>query len=64
MTMAVALAAFFLVLGLLRDENEESLIPAGISASAVMVTAVIIRRAICRNIKCECRQHGNWKATY
>ena len=46
MTLAIALAAFFLVLGLLRDENEESLMPAGIAASAVLVSAVIIRRAI------------------
>ena len=46
MTLAIALAAFFLTLGLLRDENEESLIPAGIAASAVLVASVIVRRAI------------------
>src|SRR6478672_11924745 len=46
MTLALALAAFFLALGLLRDENEESLIPAGIAASSVLVAAVIVRRAI------------------
>jgi hypothetical protein len=46
MTLAFALAAFFLVLGLFRDGNEEPFFAAGIAASAVLVAAVIVRRAI------------------
>jgi hypothetical protein len=49
MTMAVALAVFFMVMWLLRDGNDEAFIPAGVSASAVIVSAVIVRRAIIRN---------------
>ena len=43
---AIAFAAFFMVMGLLRDGREEPIIPAGIAASSVLVVAVIVRRAI------------------
>ena len=46
MALAISLAAFFLVLGLLRDEKEGAFIPAGIAASSVLIAAVIVRRAI------------------
>jgi hypothetical protein len=46
LSVAAALAVFFLVMGALRDDREEPYIPAGVSASAVLVIAVIIRRAI------------------
>ena len=49
MTLAIALAVFFLVMWLFRDGNDEALIPAGVSASAVIVSAVIVRRAIIKN---------------
>ena len=49
LTLAVALAVFFLVMGLLHEGNEEPFIPAGIAASAVLVSAVIVRRAIMKN---------------
>jgi hypothetical protein len=49
LTLAAALAVFFLVMGLLHEGNEEPFIPAGIAASAVLVSAVIVRRAIMKN---------------
>jgi hypothetical protein len=49
MALAIALAVFFLVMWLFRDGNDEALIPAGVSASAVIVSAVIVRRAIIKN---------------
>lgn len=49
MTAAVALAVFFLVMGLLREDREEPFIPAGVAASAVLVSAVLVRRMIIRN---------------
>lgn len=46
---AVAIAAFFLALWLLHDgSGEQPWMPAGIAASAVLVGAVILRRAILR----------------
>jgi hypothetical protein len=46
---ALAIAAFFLTFGLLREESgEQPWIPAGIAASAVLVVAVMLRRAILR----------------
>ena len=46
MALAITLAVFFLVLGLFREDKEESFIPAGIASSSVLVTAVIVRRLI------------------
>ncbi|HYJ90700.1 MAG TPA: hypothetical protein VEV84_05280 [Pyrinomonadaceae bacterium] len=43
---AVAIAAFFLALGLFREGGEPPWIPAGVAASMVLVGAVILRRAI------------------
>jgi hypothetical protein len=46
---AIAMAAFFLALWLLHDgSGEQPWVPAGIAASAVLVGAVILRRAILR----------------
>ena len=41
-----AIAVFFIAYGLLRDSDEQPFIPAGVAASAVLVGAVILRRAI------------------
>ena len=46
MALAIALAVFFLVLGLFREDREEPFIPAGVASSAILVTAVIVRRII------------------
>jgi hypothetical protein len=43
---AIAIGAFFLALGLFHDGSEPAWIPAGISASTVLVAAVILRRAM------------------
>jgi hypothetical protein len=51
LAIAISFAAFFLVMGLLRDGREEPLIPAGIAASAVLVAAVIVRRAILKKLQ-------------
>jgi hypothetical protein len=48
LSVAIALAVFFLVMGALREGKDEPFIPAGVAASAVLVSAVIIRRAIIR----------------
>jgi hypothetical protein len=48
LTIAVAMAVFVLVFGLLRDEYREAYIPAGIASSAVMAFAVVIRLALLR----------------
>lgn len=47
---AVSLAVFFLVMGLLREGRDEPYVPAGVAASAVLVAAVITRRAILKRI--------------
>src|SRR3954467_4478193 len=49
LTCAAAIAIFFLVMGLLREDNEEPYAPAGIAASVVLVSAVVVRRAILKN---------------
>jgi len=46
LSVAIALATFFLVMLLLRDGHDEPYIPAGVMASGVLVMAVVIRRAI------------------
>lgn len=51
LSIAVAVAAFVLVMGLLRDEYDEAYIPAGIAASSVMICAVVIRLAIFKKYK-------------
>ena len=56
LTVAVAIAAFVLVFGLLRDEYREAYIPAGIAASSVMVFAVLIRLALLK--KYQARAHA------
>jgi hypothetical protein len=49
---AATIAVFFLVWGLLHDGGEETpYIPAGVTASAVLVLAVIIREVILRNAR-------------
>jgi hypothetical protein len=45
---AIAIGAFFLALGLFHDGSEPAWIPAGVSASTVLVGAVILRRFILR----------------
>jgi hypothetical protein len=47
LSVAVAMAAFVVMMGVLRDESEETAyVPAGIAASVVLMTAVVIRQAI------------------
>jgi hypothetical protein len=46
LSVAIAMAVFVLMMGLMRDERDEAYIPAGVAASAVLVLAVIVRRAI------------------
>ena len=46
MALAISLAVFFLVLGMLKEDREEPLIPAGVASSTVLVTAVVVRRLI------------------
>jgi len=46
LALAISFAVFFLLMGLLREGSEEPYIPAGVAASAVLIAAVIIRRAI------------------
>jgi hypothetical protein len=49
---AVAIAAFFLALWLLHDGSaERPWVPAGIAASAVLIGAVILRRAILQKVQ-------------
>lgn len=50
LTAAIALAAFFLVMGVLREEGDEPIIPAGIASSVVLLAAVIIRRSILKKL--------------
>ena len=56
LTIAIAMAAFVLVFGLLRDEYREAYIPAAVAASAVMVFAVVIRLALLK--KYQARAHA------
>ena len=46
LALAISAAVFFLLMGLLREGSEEPYIPAGVAASAVLIAAVIVRRAI------------------
>lgn len=43
---ALAIAAFFITYGLLRESDDQPFIPAGVTASGVLLGAVILRRAI------------------
>ena len=45
--MAVAVAVFVVIMGVLRDESEEAAyVPGGIAASVVLIGAVVVRQAI------------------
>jgi hypothetical protein len=46
LSAAIAMAAFVTVYGLMREERDDSYLPAGIAASVVLVAAVIVRRVI------------------
>jgi hypothetical protein len=48
LSSAFAFATFFLVFAVLREGREEPWIPAGVAGSAVLIVAVVIRRAILR----------------
>jgi hypothetical protein len=56
LSVAIAMAAFVTVMGLLREERDEPYIPAGIAASAVLIAAVVIRRSIIK--KYQMRAHA------
>lgn len=46
MAAAFAIAVFFIAFGLLRESDDQPFIPAGVAASAVLLAAVILRRAV------------------
>lgn len=52
LTVAVAIAFFFLVWGILHEDNDDmSYIPAGIGASLVLVGAVVLREVVLRKAR-------------
>lgn len=52
LTFAVAIAFFFLVWGILHEENDDmSYVPAGIGASFVLIGAVILREVVLRKAR-------------